>query len=166
MAVETAELERILNRVHEWTRSADNKVGVLAGSEAALFAYVLSKIEKWWTSPGQSAPTYLCLAAVTALMLAGIGCAVGALYPRDRDPKRRRSVTFFGDISKLSLGDYRTKLDRLDADDLRSDYVSQIHVSSRIALVKHRLIRYSAGLFVAGMTLLGLLRVAVGLGWW
>jgi hypothetical protein len=160
MPVPAEHLERILNRIHDWTRSADNKVGVLAGAEAALLVYVLPKIEKWWQTP-QPFLTYLALLASTALMLTGAACALTALFPRDTNPSRRKSVTFFGDVAHMTLDEFRRKVDEMDEGQIRSDYVSQIHVSSVIARKKHRLLRLSVGCFTAGIVLLGLLRVVV-----
>lgn len=81
-----------------------------------------------------------------------------ALVPQLNNVSTRRSLTFFGDIASMSLEDFSTSIKTASEEAITADLIQQVHVSARIASVKHENFKASVTLFVQGC-------VASCLGW-
>lgn len=155
------ELERILDRVHEWTRAADAKTDVLVAIQAGVLAFLLPPVTTWWTNATMPPPRWVQggIALGLAALVIGIYNALMALFPRTKNPHRLKSVTFFGDIAAWKLDEYRSKLDEITNERWREDLVTQIHASAAICVMKHHAIKVSVVFFVIGLATLALVRL-------
>jgi hypothetical protein len=175
MALPTGELERILNRVHEWTRTADVKTDILTAVQAGVLGFLLPGIN---AVMADSATTFWYEAGFVAgvvLLVLALAHSVMALFPRlsrhslwgllsgERAIAAQPSVTFFGHIALWKLSEYRERVNSISDEELREDYIRQIHTSAIIASRKHRDVKraiqlFCAGLFVVAVTYLRLRR--------
>lgn len=174
MPVDTKDLEAILDRIHEWTRTADVKTDILTATEAAVVGFLLAELNSVMAEPSTSFWYEVTFVVGVVFLILALARSVMALFPRvTRDPWWRRllsgkheestfkSVTYFGHIAELNLAQYRVRLDSISEADLREDYITQIHISSVIATRKHNDIKKAiqlscVGLIVVGVTYLRL----------
>jgi hypothetical protein len=161
MTIENADLERILNRVHEWTRSADHKIDVLIAIEAVVIGVLADNLLWWLTIAEVGTLARFCFGLAGAGLSVGIGLGVLALFPITRNPTRYKSVTFFGDVAGTTLDEYRKRLGSISDEELREDFVSQIHACSKIAADKHWWIKASVGMHVGSLAWLAIVRYGV-----
>ena len=134
------ELERILNRVHEWIRSADQKISIFLAFEGILVILVAPSVVKCLQFTVHAChPLYFLLLCIgTGLILYSLYKMIfEALMPRVSHTLTTRSVLFFGDIASFKLADYHKLLEEIDDNEMNADFVSQIHASSIIASLKH-----------------------------
>ena len=155
--ISTTDLERMLDRIHTWTRAADQKVYVLVLAEGAVATLIAPGIASWYTIPALS-PFRWGVSGAILLWTAAVVYATRALYARTKNPYRHTtpSLTFFGDISRMSLDTYRKMVDDHSDPETRSDFVSQIHVSATICSVKYDHFNKSVVFFFTSLGLIGL----------
>lgn len=153
MPVETRDLERILNRIHQWTQNADVKTDILTATEAAAFGFLVSGVNGIMAEPATSFWFEAAFVLGIACLIAALTRSVLALFPRMHG-STVASVTFFGHIADRSLAEYRARLNTISDDELREDYVTQIHVSAVIAARKHRHIKRAVQLFCTGLLII------------
>jgi hypothetical protein len=168
--IETKELEPILDRIHEWTRAADVKVDILTAIEAGVVALMLPALVAWIQDPHNAAENKLWFSLGFGFLLVALMKSLQALFPRTTDQWWRRlwrwgkrdraneihkSITYFGDIADMTRADYRDRLDTITPEDLREDWISQIHLSAGIAGRKHHNIKLAILLFCIGMVIIG-----------
>jgi hypothetical protein len=147
----TTDLERILDRIHIWTRSLDQRIGVLVGLESGVLGFALIRILDWYTRTADR-PWFQATILVGLVLLAcGLVEALRALFPRTGNLSHDRSLTFFGDIAAESLDSYRKKIDSASDESYRRDFVDQIHTSSVIAAKKFHSFKLSVLLFASGL---------------
>jgi peptidoglycan/LPS O-acetylase OafA/YrhL len=82
MSIETKDLEPILDRVHEWTRSADTKVDILTAIEAAVVALLISPLVTWVQDPKAENWQKLMFVLGFLLLVAALINSLQALFPR------------------------------------------------------------------------------------
>ncbi|MBI3493811.1 MAG: hypothetical protein HY047_18845 [Acidobacteria bacterium] len=147
----TTDLERILDRIHAWTRSVDQRIGVLVGLESAVLGFALIRILDWYHRLTERPWFQGAILIGLGLLTASIVEALRALFPRTGNVSRCRSLTFFGDIAGESLDSYRQKVDSANDESYRRDFVDQIHTSSVIAARKFHSFKLSVLLFASGL---------------
>lgn len=87
---------------------------------------------------------YLLLIALTAVSgLLVLWFSFQALDPQVTRTSKRRGIVFFGDIAKDELQAYEADVFRLQDDELRKDYIEQVHATAKIADTKFRQVRWS-----------------------
>lgn len=130
----------MLDRVHEWIRSADQKISILLAFQAALVAFVAPKMLHWFYLSVRT-----CNFLSSVLFLVAVGLAIysfikifGALVPRTKNKAEEKSVTFFGDIASMTLPKYKKRLESISHAELEDDFIQQIHASAEIATIKHK----------------------------
>lgn len=149
-----SELETILDRAQEWTRSADQKVSILVALEALLLALPLPLTLDWLLGRLKEhnyAILILWGIAMAALILA-FERSLHALMPRLSSGKQG-SALYFGDIATYSRESYRELVESMSDADYLEDLVSQIHTCSLIAHRKHKSLRQSIQALVLSLAL-------------
>jgi len=168
--IKNEELENILSRVHEWIRSADQKISIFLAFEGIIVTLLAPSLIGWIRF------TILACRPFSFLLLcSGIGFIFYSLYkmifealvPRVAHGLPTRSVLFFGDVASFKLPEYQKRLEQISDDELRADFVSQIHVSSAIASLKHAKFKESVTMTSIGIALiiLGWLSLVLGFLW-
>jgi hypothetical protein len=149
--IQREELKELLNRVQYFGSAADSKVGVLTAIQAAVFAYILPELGEWLEKSTTSVLMRGALVLGIVLMGYGIFKSIEAIFPRTRNPRRLKSVTFFGDIALLDVPEYRHKLESMTEEAWQADYISQIHTNSVITAQKYHSIKVAVAAFGLGM---------------
>lgn len=151
---EKDELERSLERVHGWAKSADQKVSIFLAFQGVVvipcFKYISANFKKF--------PCFyiVFLAAGVVLVLFSIGKSISAIFPRLKNHKGKKSLTYFGDIASLELNVFKKEIKKSSAEDYKNELIDQIHISSKIAYSKHRKFSHAIILFVMGMVIFGI----------
>lgn len=161
MAIENTDLERILDRVHEWTRSADHKTDVLIAIQSVVVGVLADNLLWWLTVADVGGWVRFFFGLGAAGLSAGIGLGILALFPITRNPTRHKSITFFGDVAATTLDEYRNRVCSMSDEELREDFVTQIHACSKIAADKHWSIKASVAMHVGALAWLAIVRYAV-----
>jgi len=160
------QLKSILDRVQSGSQAADNKVNILTAVQAAVFAYILPGIADWLHQSGASFSMRGSLIVGAILLTIGIGASLSAIFPRTKNSRRKKSLTFFRDIASMKVDEYATKLRAATASEREEDYIAQIHINAVIATAKHRHFKTAVVLFASGLSILGLCYVVSLAGGW
>jgi hypothetical protein len=169
MSVKTEDLEPILDRIHEWIRSADVKTDILTATQAAVVGVLLPQINDLMAEPGTTFWYEAGFVVGVGLLITALARSVMALFPRvKKDPWWRRllsgkreestfkSITYFGSIASWKLSEYRERLNNISDEDLREDFITQIHSSATIAARKHGDVKKAIQFFCAGLVIISL----------
>lgn len=178
MPIETKDLEPILDRVHEWTRNADSKVDILVAVQAGVVALLMPSLVNWIQDAETGARSKLLFLIGFGFLVAALLKSLQSLFPRTDAQWWTRlynwwigkkspptSITFFGHIAQYTLDQYREKLRTMTEDELREDWISQIHISAGIAGRKHHNIKVGILLFIIGLTIIGATYAVANRGW-
>lgn len=150
--VDTPELERILNRIHEWTRAADMKAYILVLIQTAVPSILAGSLKEWYTDPGMMPYRFPVLLA-TIGWLGSLVLSSLAILART-GWRGRKSVTYFGSIETWKLEAYRHHLAQLSTEDLRDDFVDQIWICARICSLKHFFVKFANYAFLVSSALI------------
>lgn len=150
------DLETNLERVHEWIKSADQKVSIFLAFQGVVLTLLFSGIFSWATEnlKDLSCKNLLLFISGTILVSYSIYKSTSAIIPRLAKDKKKKSITYFGDIAKFDLGDFKKAIKEMSADEYESELTEQIHISSKIATRKHSQFRDAIFAFFGGMILL------------
>lgn len=112
--VDTEHLERILDRVQEWTRAADTKAEILALMQTATAALLADDFASWFAA-GTPAALKLGMALSVGLWIISVVMTAFAILAQTDNPSPK-SITFFGDIANkaqwATVEDYRASVCR------------------------------------------------------
>src|SRR5688572_6932690 len=97
--VDDDHLERILDRVQEWTRAADTKSEILGLMQTASAALLAENLEEWF-APDTRAILRVGMGLAVALWGVSVTMTALAILANTKNP-HRTSVTFFGDIANV-----------------------------------------------------------------
>jgi len=150
------DLETNLERVHDWIKSADQKVSIFLAFQGVVLTLLFSSIFSWATEnlKDLSCKNMLLFISGTILVSYSIYKSTSAIIPRLAKDKKKKSITYFGDISKFDLGDFKKAIKETSADEYENELTEQIHISSKIAVRKHSQFRDAIFAFFGGMILL------------
>lgn len=132
------ELEKVLNRIHEWIRAADQKISIFLAFEGIIIS-ILSIPTINWIGKNYSNfnNTNLILLIVSLfLFIYGFIKTVIALGPVLKN-KNSRHFTYFGNIANFELKEYKSLLNKVSREDYKDELQEQIFISSKIANRKH-----------------------------
>jgi hypothetical protein len=150
------DLEQSLQRVHEWIKAADQKASIFLGFQGVIISLLFSDIFYWLKGNMSQFSFYDVLFLISGIVLVGYSLykSVSAIIPRLKNHNGKKSLTYFGDIARLELEDFRKKIKSVSGADYENELIDQIHISSKIAVRKHYQFRDSVITFFAGMVLL------------
>ncbi len=152
----TDQLERQLDRVHEWIRSLDIKISILAVLEVALVTTLATSYKGSLVHIMNENLYFNFLLHVVGglLLFVGIYFLVKGLFPKINNTSEKFSLTFFGDIAKIKPTNFKESILSANEQDLKLDFIQQIHVSASVASKKHVYFQKSITFFGAGFILL------------
>lgn len=155
MNVQAERLLAQLNRVDEWVRGADVKIGVLLTFDGVVLATVakhsLSAIFSI-NSPEMVIVGYLF---VLVLLTWSIVKALWGILPRLKHKQNIQSLLYYYDVAQMDLTSYRHDMNHMTAAKYRDALLSQIHAVSAVAArkmvcFKDAVILLAISLFIAG----------------
>lgn len=137
------QLEKVLEQIHEWIRSADQKVSILLAFEGVFILAFIEKIANGLTA-ALNVPSccliFLYLLVFLFLILS-IWKSIQTITPRLKHEHKKKSPIYFGDIAQISIESYQEKISTLSSADYSQELVKQIHTCSCIASKKHTAFR-------------------------
>jgi hypothetical protein len=150
------DLETNLERVHEWIKAADQKVSIFLAFQGVVLTLLFASIFSWATENLKTLPCKRLLLFVSGTILIGYSIykSTSAIIPRLAKDKKKKSITYFGDIAKFDFGDFKRAIKETSADEYQNELIRQIHISSKIAARKHYQFRDAIFLFFGGIVLL------------
>jgi hypothetical protein len=158
-------MEKILDRVQEWIKAADQKISVLLAFQGVVVGIFAPKILAWMRTcvscDGYWSFSFLLFGS--ASMAFGAVQILRALSPRVSHTLPKSSISFFGDIAKRTLTDYQNDVAAAGDDAYKDDLVSQTHASAVIANAKHSRFSSSVRWFFGGLALILIARVLIEL---
>lgn len=158
-----SELQNILDRVHSWITSADQKISIFLAFQGVVLTWIFPYfVQRLFDLDSRNC---LILLLVSCFVVSGWGVfySIAGIIPRIRN-KGKRSLTFFGDIAALEYKDYKVSLANLAPDQYKDETVSQIHISSLIATRKHICLRRAIILFWLGLIMFALNYILLNYG--
>lgn len=149
------ELEKTLNRIHEWIRAADQKISIFLAFEGIIITLITLPVSSWVKGK------YLLFDSIIlsllyfsfSLLTYGFIKILFALSPVLRQ-KQGDSFTYFGDIAKVKFESYKNRINKTTQKDYKNELLEQIHIVSKIANRKHLNFRDSLLLFCLGILFL------------
>lgn len=144
-------LEPLKSATQGWIASADSKAAAMLTASAVLLAFIGAA----GIGPKANSIQLGLFVAFAALIIAHVCCLLAVLWPRtsraalgDRDA-RKRSLTFFGDIAKISFNNFLSETHT--PAERRADLRRQVYMLARIADRKMRYYRAALALFVPAL---------------
>ena len=147
------DLENNLDRVHEWIKSADQKISIWLAFQGIFLTIVAQPIVNILKSIKHIDLRTVIFLISLILISYSLYKTISAMSPRIKSNKHR-SLLYFGDIGSISIKKYKSKLKNYSDDDLINDLILQIHISSKIAIKKHKKFNTSLILFITGAVVL------------
>ena len=150
------DLETNLGRVHEWIKAADQKASIFLAFQGVVLTLLFANIFSWATENLKTLPYKSLLLFVSGTVLVGYSLykSTSTIIPRLTKDKKKKSITYFGDVAKFDLGDFKRAIKETNADEYENELTEQIHISSKIAARKHSQFRDAIFAFFGGMILL------------
>jgi len=154
--IEKNDLENNLNRIHEWIRSADQKVSIFLAFQGVVLTILMPDVFRWTVQNFLNfSPLHILLIlSATVLLAYSIFNTISALMPRLKKKIKQTSLIYFGDIANFQLPEYQKALNGLTNETYSSELISQIYISAKIATTKHKQFQDSIILFIIGLIFL------------
>jgi hypothetical protein len=124
--------EKILRLQLDWIKAADAKVPPVFAINIAMLGVIsalVNNFEQW------KILTAIFVSLFLISQLVSLFSVVFAMYPRLNGPKG--SNIFFGGISNKDEDMYLQEMRSISEEELRSDFLKQIHVNAKIAAQKY-----------------------------
>lgn len=156
------ELEDNLNRIHEWLRAADQKVGIFLAFQGVVISLLFPKMAKWICINLLIFSWLEIILTIFGLVLLSYGLtkSVVALIPRLKK-NLPKSIIYFGDIAEMRIDDFKEEISKLNGKRYEDELIKQIHICAIIAKKKHEQFRESIITFMSGLAVLGLIYILV-----
>lgn len=150
--MEQRELEKQLDRTHEWIRSVDQKIGIALVFEVGIISLTGTISYKLASQlyPEISWHDLTTITTTWCLFVYGIIKSLKALLPKLSARASEQSFLYFGAIDSMGLKGYARSLKKLKHTDYIDDLISQIYISSSIANKKHKALADSIKLYIYG----------------
>ncbi len=144
--------ERILDRIHEWIRAADQKISIFLAFQGIVITLFVSSVAEWLRQAFVASDTLGSILLIGAIVsfCYSFYKIFRALIPQLVNVHVQKSMTFFGDIASIDLTTFSAKLNTTTEDDLRNDFIQQAFVSAKIASAKHVGFQTSVRAFLLG----------------
>lgn len=148
--------ENNLDRIHEWIKSADQKVSIFIAFQGVILTLLFSDIFLWVKRVIQNLSFIEVLTITSGVVLIGFSIfkSISAIIPRLKNHKGRKSITYFNDIAGMDLKEYKKRLKETNDGEYEDELINQIHISAIISKKKHGEFRESIITFILGFSLL------------
>lgn len=123
----------VLERQLTWVSTTEVKAGAITTIDIAMLGGLAVAFT---TCANKDAWAWLFTSAATLLLFTGVFCAAMTINPRLKGGATK-SLLYFGLIDKLTSADYADQFKSATDEDLLADWLEQIHVNAKIAMVKH-----------------------------
>ena len=152
------DLEESLRRVHEWIRSADEKVSIFLALQGVALTILFPKVFSWTEDNFDkfSCLDFFILLMGMVLIAISLCKSVFAIIPSLDKKKHKKSMTYFGDIAEFKLEDFQKMVEGASDKEYGEELINQIYISSGIAKKKHTQFREAITAFFGGIILLAL----------
>ncbi len=150
--------EKILDRIHEWIRSADQKVSIFLAFQGVTVTFVFPNLEIFKKILSIQNYTFQIFVSIFfmigfVLVVLGIFKSLFAIIPRVKK-KTNKSLMYFGAIAEMGLSEYRKYINGADEHKYHDEIVDQIYFSSGIAQKKHILFSDAVISYITGFIFL------------
>lgn len=139
-----------LELTNGWIGNIDTKASFLLAYLSVIMGFVVSHgfpaifSDKMITPIGFSyLVKVICVIALYLSLVLSVALLLGTLTARIKGQSIKPSLLFFGEISELSLNDYKAKILNRTEDELIKDILEQIHTNAKICAQKSKF--YNAG---------------------
>lgn len=151
--LEKSDLETNLARVHDWIKSADQKVSIFLAFQGVVLTILFTNVLPYLI---ENLDDFTCLNAfihVVGIVLIGFSIykSSSAIFPRLAKDTSRNSLTYFGDIARIDLKDFKKGIKDVSLEEYEGELIDQIHISSKIAVKKHVQFRDAIIAFFSGV---------------
>jgi hypothetical protein len=133
------DLESNLLRIHEWIRTADQKVSIFLTFQGVILAIIFPDVFSWVSTNIKIFSDIDLVTFISAVVLIGYSLykSTSVIIPRLNKDKEQKSITYFGDIANFKLTDFKKRIKQTSEEDYENEIIEQIYISSKIALRKH-----------------------------
>ncbi len=153
-----SELEKNLERIHGWVTAADQKVSIFLAFQGIILTILFERIFLWTKENLRDLQCRSIILLIFGIILItySIYKSISAIIPRLTKDKKKKSITYFGDIAEYNLENFKKAVKETSEDEYENELIEQIHISSKIAKMKHSQFKDAILAFFCGMTLLAL----------
>ena len=157
-----SDLENNLERIHDWTKAVDQKVGIFLAFQGIVLTILFLKVFSWFIANFSKFTCTEELIFFAGVAFVGISLykSISAITPRlgelSEDEKEKRSVTFFQHIASFTSRDFRHRVRSITAEEYEDDLINQIYISAGIAKRKHMEFKYAITFFFPGIFFLAI----------
>lgn len=151
---------KTLELVNSWIGSMDTKSSFLLAYLAVVMGFIVSNgLPDIFKTPKPNPLTALyilgisCVVVLYLSLIVAVVLLLGTLTARTINDSKNKSMLFFGEIAKLSLNDYKSKILNRTEDELIKDLLEQIHTNSRICVKKSALYNWGVKFSLIATTL-------------
>ena len=112
--LEKSDLETSLQRIHEWIKAADQKVSIFLAFQGIVITMLFFDVFSWVKSNILEFSYFDFFLFISSIVLVGYSIykSASAIIPRLKNHEGKKSLTYFGDIAKLELQDFKEKINR------------------------------------------------------
>ena len=141
-----------LSRAIGFTKAADAKVGPVLALQVALAGTLAARMGGLWeilagsSGSGSAVAVGILLVLYAVSLLASIVMSVVVYIPRN--PRTGGSLIYFEDIAALSVEEFSQQSKRMDAEEIESHLLQQVHAVSHVASTKMKWARWA---YIAGV---------------
>lgn len=133
--------EKILSDIHEWLRSADQKIETLLAIEGIILTIIVPNylgafVEKEKTGLLTYWQEFFILFSLELLAFSVCRAAWG-IMPRLGKKKFTQSPLYFGDIKKYTIEKYKDTMQQMTSEEYHDALLEQIYINSGLAKTKH-----------------------------
>ena len=148
--------EKNISSIHAWIRALDAKIGIFLAFQGIILTLIIPTYLSSFTAniARMSNEKISIIFLAAGFILFGILSALFGIYPILKLKGYHKSLLFFGAIASYSLGDYKQKIKELTDDEYLNQVVEQVHITSKIANIKHNRLMAAIIYFLIGFFLL------------
>ena len=153
------QLEKNLNRIHEWIRAVDQKVSIFLAFQGIVMTLLVSNFDDFFLNNHR---LFYCSQIKILLGLAGVcilffSCykSIMVIISRIKGKNKHDSFIFFGGIANMTLSEFKKVIDKASSSDYEKEYIDQIYISAKIAKRKHVIFQEAIILYAVGILVLG-----------
>ena len=152
------EYEKNLERIHEWIRVVDQKIGIFLALQGVVITLFFPRLLSWLSDNYNRLNFlgWLFISIGVIYIFCALIKSILALIPRLKNSDKEKSITYFGDIAEMTFEDFKRELVNLNEKDYENELIKQIYISAIIAKEKHLQFRESIIGFIIGGAILGL----------